>query len=260
MSARAEPAEDSVGGSSVDDVSAVAAGARSRRTRRRLLAEVEREVELMSQLGLKGPASLLQGRLAARGVTATLETLRSGDCRSHLERVWVRRKASRRTFGPTRGHDMRRHGELVDHAIDLMASIERVEADLAGMAVVVAERERDPRSLAACRYHARHVAETAELIMRLVNELGAAGIDPNFRAVSEALGKAGRPLSVRSIQRRPEYWRPILEYVSVHRPVKPEYPGRTALESMTREELGALIVKLQPRLAELNARFEATLT
>jgi hypothetical protein len=222
------------------------------------LEEVRAEVTLMQATGATGPATLLQSRLAARGVRVTTETLRSGDCRALLEQVWTYRR-SRRRHGPTRGHDLRRHEQLVDHVIDLEASVARVKADLQGRVVSTGGEWRDPRSIAVCRYHADCVARTAATIVQVVRDLGAAGEDPDYRNVSEELGRRGHPLSVRSIQRREEYWRPILEYLSISKPRKPVVSNRKALMRMARDQLGARIVKLQAEVSELNAQFEAYL-
>lgn len=232
----------------------------ARRTRAALLAEVRREVDLMAALSLRGPVSLLRGRLVARGVGVTEATLRSGDCRALLERVWVRRTASRRRHGPTAGHDLRSHARLVDTVIDLLSSVARVRADLDGRVVDHgAARDRDPRSVAVCAHNAGRVAATAALIARVVADLGALGPSPDIRQVSEELARRGKPLSVRSIQRRDEYRRPIRSALSIHDPVRPFHPDRTALSRMCREELGAMVVRLQAGLAALNAEFEATL-
>lgn len=48
-----------------------------------------------------------------RGVPVTEATLRAGDYRARIERLWVRRKASVRSFGPTGGHDLYPVPELV---------------------------------------------------------------------------------------------------------------------------------------------------
>ena len=230
-----------------------------RTTRAALLREVRREVKLMVALTLRGPVSLLRGRLAARGVNVTEATLRSGECRPLLEKVWVRRTVSRRRHGPTGGHDMRKHVLLVDTVVDLMSSVARVKADLEGRVVDAAARDRDPRSVAVCAHNAGRVAATAALIARVVADLRALGPSPDIRQVSEELARRGKPLSVRSIQRRDEYRRPIRSALSIHDPVRPFHPDRTALSRLCREELGAMVVSLQAELAALNAEFEATL-
>lgn len=243
-----------------EDVGPERAAPAMRRTRKRLLAEVAREVELMELLGLRGPASILQDRLAKRGVRATLETLRSGDCRPLLARVWVRRARSARNWGPTNGHDLRPHAELVEHVLHLTASVARVKADLASTVVdTTTARERDPRSVAVCRHHATHVAEMVAVIRKVVAELGARAIAPSFREVSKALGGLGKPLSVRSIQRREEYRRVIREYCDLDDPRRPAHPMRAELARMPRKRLGAMVVRLQAELAEVNATFEAHL-
>lgn len=231
----------------------------ARRTRRRLLQEVRREVEMMSLLGIRGPASLLRDRLAARGVRVTLETLRSGDCRSLLERVWRRRSPSRTLYGRTNGHDARKHAHLVEHVLDLQARVARVQADLEGRVIGVAKLERDPRSAAVCRLHAGHVATMASLIGEVVAHLGRTGVHPDYVSVSRELARRGKPLSVRSIQRREEYWRPILAFLDIHRPHLPEVPARVPLSRLCRGSLAATIVRLQAELANLNARFEESL-
>ena len=235
-------------------------GADGRRTRLRLLEEVRLEVEAMSRSEIKGPASLLQVRLAKRGVRVTLATLRSGDCRPLLARVWKRRPPSRTVHGRTDGHEGRTHAQLVEHVLDLQSRVSRVEADLAGRLVEpAAGPERDPRSLAVCSLHADHVAAMSALIGKVAADLGGAGVHPDVTSVSEELSRRGRPLTVRSIQRREEYWRPILEYLDIHKPRLPENPARGPLSRLCRGELAAMVVNLQARLAELNARFEASL-
>lgn len=231
-----------------------------RRTRPRLLEEVRREVEVMSLLKIKGPASLLQRRLAERGVQVTLATLRSGDCRPLLARVWRRRPPSRTVHGRTDGYEAWAHAQLVEHVLDLRSRVSRVEADLAGRLVEpAAGPERDPRSLAVCSLHAGHVAAMSALIGTVVKDLGDAGVHPDFTSVSDELSRRGRPLTIRSIQRREEYWRPILEYLDIHRPRLPEDPARGPLSRLCRGALAAMAVSLQARLTELNARFEASL-
>ncbi|WP_380782605.1 hypothetical protein [Sphingomonas sp. R86520] len=243
-------------------VAAAAKGAtgRPRRTDPAILEAVVAEVQRMVDGGARGPASLLARRLAERGVKVAVSTLRAGDCRPHLERVWDRRLRSVRSFGPTDGHDMRPVDELVDHVIDLKCRIGRVEADLEGRPYDRNDDvERDVRSLAACRKHDDHKRDTAARIEALIPRMAAAGTVPTFDSVSEALGEAGHPLSARRIRSRDEYSRPILRFHGVEPPMKPFDPERDRLSRLSAEELGAMVRALLAELREKEARFEATL-
>lgn len=233
---------------------------KSRRTDPATLAAVAEEVERMVDEGMHGPASLLARRLSGRGVVVAESTLRAGDCRAHLERVWDRRLPSVRSFGPTGGHDLRPVEELVDHVIDLKCRIGRVSADLEGRPYDrSADVERDPRSLARCEAHDGKVRETAARIEALIPVMAAAGVVPTLATVSEALAKAGHALSERRIRSRDAYSRPILSFHGVAPPMKPFDPERDRLSRMSAERLGASVFALLADLRAKEAEFEATL-
>ena len=232
----------------------------ARRTDLATLAAVAAEVQLMVDDEVSGPASLLAERLAKHGVFVAISTLRAGDCRQHLERVWTRRLRSVRSFGPTGGHDLRPVEELIDHVIDLKCRIGRVNADLEGRPYDRKDDvERDIRSLAACRTHDDHKRDMAARIEALIPVMAAAGTVPTFASVSEALGKAGHPLSTRRIRSRDEYSRPILKFHGVEPPMKPFDPERDSLSRKSAEELGAMVFALLAELRIKEAEFEATL-
>lgn len=230
-----------------------------RRSHPSTLAEVVREVDAMVSEKVRGPVSLLVGRLAARGITVAESTLRGGDCRQHLERVWTRRAKSVRSFGPTGGHDLRPVVELVDHVLDLQAMIARVEADLKGVIVEKLAVERDPRSRAVCAKKAIEVAARAALIPGVIKKLAGEGIRPSFKTVAVRLTEAGHPITHRSVRRNEAYWRPILEFELRAPPLKPHETNRAALMKKSSEELGATVHRLLAEHRALCARFEETL-
>lgn len=233
---------------------------KARRTEPATLAAVADEVQRMVDEEVRGSASLLARRLAGRGVVVGESTLRAGDCRAHLERVWDRRLPSVRSFGPTGGHDLRPVEELVDHVIDLKCRIGRVTADLEGRPYDrSADVERDRRSLARCEAHEVRVCETAARIEALIPVLTASSVVPTFATVSAALGEAGHPLSERRIKSRDAYSRPILRFHGVAPPMKPFDPERDRLSRMSAERLGAKVFALLAELREKEAQFEATL-
>lgn len=244
-----------------DAIDVAVAGVDSkRRTNPTTLAAVAAEVQRMVDENVRGPASLVAQRLADRGVVVAVSTLRAGDCRPHLERVWDRRPCSVRSFGPTDGHDLRPIEELVDHVIDLKCRVGRVTADIEGRPYDrSADVERDPRSLARCEAHDRLVRETAARIEALVPVMAAEGVVPTFATVSAALAKAGHPLSERRIGGRDAYSRPILKFHGVAPPIKPYDPERDRLSRWSAERLGAEVVRLLAQLRAKEAEFEATL-
>lgn len=236
-----------------------------RRTRAKLIDAVRREVELMETEGLAGPASLLQVRLARRGVAVTLATLRSGDCRPVLERVWKRRPTSTRRYGPTGGHDLRPVEHLVEDVIDITARIARVEADLRGEPISSNPRE-SRRPAAPGKRQDERVAARAALISVVVRDLAARGVDPTFATVAQELGRRELPhsgdpaaISDRQLRRLDEYSRPILEFQGREKPLKPPAADRKALMRLEAEELGAMVHRLLRQLRELEARFMAML-
>lgn len=231
----------------------------SRRTHPSILAEVIREVDLMLEERVKGPVSLLVSRLAARGVSVGEATLRAGDCREHLEKIWSRRKGSIRSFGPTGGHDLRPVEELVDHVLDLRAMIARVKADLEGVAATPPQFERDARSVAICTQNDAKVAALAALIPEVIEALARDGIWPTFKTVAARLTADGHSITHRSIRRNEAYWRPILTFQQRSPPIKPSHPDRTSLRRKSAEELGAMVYRLTEEHRTLCARFEATL-
>lgn len=235
-------------------------GQPSRRTRPALLAEIVREVDAMMDEGVSGPLSLLLTRLKSRGVIVTEATLRAGDCRAQLEKVWKRRPRSRRSFGPTRGHDLRPVIELVDEIISLKSKIGRVEADLKGE---VFDRqtaiESDARSHAVCAKHATVVATKAAEIPKVVRYLAGRGIFPDYKSVAREMTVREHPLHHRTIRRNENYWRPILEFHDIAPPVKPDDPERIGLLRKSSEELGAMVVQLISQLSQSEAKFEASL-
>jgi hypothetical protein len=209
---------------------------------------------------LSGPVSLLQGRLAAQGFQISEATLRAGDCRLQLERVWKRRPRSRQTYGPTRGHDLKPVIQLVDEVIDLKARIGRVEADLEGAPFNRSKTvQHDPRSRAVCAMHAEAVAEKAAEIPIVVRFLARRGIFPDYKTVAQEMTTRGHTLHHRSIRRNERYWRPILKFHDIAPPIKPIDPERDRLLRKSSEELGAMVVRLLDHLREVEARFEAKL-
>lgn len=231
-----------------------------RRTRPALLAEVVREVDAMINEGVTGPLSLLLTRLEGRGVSVTEATLRAGDCREQLERVWERRPQSRRSYGPTRGHDLKPVIELVDEIIDLKAKVGRVEADLRSEVFDKhATIESDVRSHAVCAKHATDVAKKAAEIPKVVRYLAGRGIFPDYKSVAAEMTVRKHPLHHRTIRRNENYWRPILEFHDIAPPIKPHDPERTSLLRKSCEELGAMVVQLISQLSQSEAIFEASL-
>jgi hypothetical protein len=229
-------------------------------TEAEILREVAAEVAAMEKLELRGPASFLAGRLAARGVDVSVRKLRSGEYRPLLERVWRRRPRSVRKFGPTDGNELRPKEELIDHVIDLKCRIGRVRSDIDGK---IYDRsgdvERDARSLARCAVHSAQVIEMAKLIEELIPEMAAKGIMPTYRTVSDALKGKGHLLDKRSIRRQEAYWRPIRNFRDDAPTSKVFDPERERLSRLVKEELGAMIVTLKADLRVLNAQFEASL-
>lgn len=231
-----------------------------RRTRAALLTAVVAEVELMRVERVKGPASLLIERLAIRGVRVTAATLRAGDCREHLEKVWSRRPASVSRFGPTGGHDLRKVDELVEHVIDLENRIGRVRADIAGD---IFDRqignERDTRSLAACGRHDRDVERRVEVLTKVLRKMAAAGVVPDYDTVSDAMTEAGEPLTPRTIRRNEAYWRPLFAFNGHEPPKRLADPRRAKLRRKRAEELGAMVYRLIEELADVERLFRAKL-